>query len=179
MISTFRYNPVEEVKSEGAWWYVRNLEKATCAQIDYYSHEDYVDRLIVQDGFRWCVYRVQTNDDMPPNFEFAVVPGGDGKKDSINLNDCCVNNIVASEVIELTEGGCFGQSQWPHDIDPDVMGDLMEFISENGYPALEFEKGWNLDETEVWVWGIIEISDIGGTVVKQIVADSEGDPIEF
>jgi hypothetical protein len=179
MTALFTYQPVEDVESEGTWWVVRNIEKTTCAQIDYYSHDDYEDRLIVQDGFRWCEYRVQTSDGNPPNFEFTFVPGGDGKKDSINLNDCCVNNIIRSELVELSDGGCFGETQWPSDIDDETMNELIEMIREGGYTTLEFEKNWNLDETEVWVWGPIEICDEEGMVIRQIIADDAGNAIEL
>ena len=179
MIVPFKYQPVEEISDDGTWWVVKNLVPATCAQIDYQSHDDYSGRLTVQDGFRWCEYRIQTKDNLPPNFEFVTIPGGDGNKDSINLNDCCVNNIISSELIDLSEGGCFGDVQWPSDIDDEVMADLDNFVQENGYASLEFEKGWNLDETEVWIWGVIEITDNRGSFVKKIVADKDGNLKDF
>ena len=109
-----------------------------------------------------------------PNFEFTEVPGGNGAKDSVNLFSCEANNIVGSELIEMFDGGCWGDIEWPEDMPEEEQERLQEFIDENGTYALEDEEDWSLDETACWVWGPLEISDEEGNVVAIIEADDEG-----
>lgn len=179
MTDAFRYTPVSESGSETTLWRVKTYHKKCCQQIEYFTHPDYSDPLIVSDGFRWCEYYVETDDGEPPNFEFTYVPDGDGNKDSIDLNNCCHNNIVSSELIQLIDGGCFGGPEWPQDMDQDTQNELQDFVDENGYLALEHGKGWNLTETEVWVWGPIEICDSDDNSIKIIIADQDGNISEF
>jgi hypothetical protein len=155
-------------------WRVRTYYKKSCEQHEYFNHSDYNNPLIVKDGFRSAEFYVDTNDGKIPNFEFTETPGGNGAKDSVNLFSCEANNIVGSEMIEMFDGGCWGDIEWPEDMDEDEQERLQEFVDENGSYSLEDEEGWMLDETECWVWGPLEISDEDGNVVAIIEADDEG-----
>ena len=55
---------------------------------------------------------------------------------------------------------------------------LEEFLSENGAYALEDDGEWYLDETEVWVWGPLEVSDDEGNT-RIVIADENGNMIDF
>jgi hypothetical protein len=162
-----------------ATWKVRTHHKKSCEQIEYFYNEKYDGHIIVRDGFRFCEYEVYTSDDNLPEFEFTEVPGGDGKKDSIDLNNCCVNNIEDAFLYEMFDGGCWGGVDFPEDMDEEEQERLQEFIDENGSYALEDEEDWSLSETEVWVWGPLEIVDEAGEIVRIICADDNGNVIDF
>lgn len=165
-----------EIKS--TWWTVKTYYKKNCEQHEYFTHPDYEHPLMVIDGFRWCTYNVETNDGEFPRFEFTCVPGGDGKKDSLDMNFLTGENIESSELVEMFDGGCWGGPEWPEDMPEEEQERLQEFIDENGTYALEDEEGWSLDETEVWVWGPLVVTDDEGNE-RIIIADDEGNMIDF
>ena len=64
--------------------------------------------------------------------------------------------------------------------DEDEVERLTTLIEEEGSYAVE-EDGdgdWYLDETEVWVWGPLEVTDDEGNV-RIIIADAEGNVTDF
>ena len=160
-----------------AWWTVKTYHKKSCEEREIWTHPDH-GTMVRTNGFRWCEYNIETSDSNPPEFEFTTVPGGNDKSDSIDLNNCCVNNIESSELVELDDGGCWGDTEWPEDMDPAEIERLEERMEEDGYYVLEEEEGWMLDETEVWVWGPIEISNDEG-YTRIICADAQGNLIVY
>ena len=160
------------------WWKIKTYYKKSCEQHEYFSHDDYDGYLVVKDGFRFCEYNVETNDGEFPKFEFTTVPGGDGRRDSINMNDCYASNIETTELVEMFDGGCWGDIEYPDDMPEEEQERLSEFIEENGPWALEDEEGWSLSETEVWIWGPIEVTDEDGNE-RIVIADEEGNMIDF
>ena len=159
-------------------WTVSTYYKKSCEEREIWTHSEH-GTMIRINGFRRATYTVETNDDNPPEFEFDFVPGGDGKKDSIDMNNCEFNNIESVELVELFDGGCWGGTEWPDDMDKEEIQRLEELMEEEGYYALEEEEGWMLDETEVWVWGPILIEDEEGNQVRIICADEDGNVIDF
>lgn len=151
--------------------------KKSCEEHEQYWKDGVT--IVRKTGFRGATFIVHTNDDNPPEFEFDFVPGGDGKKDSINMYNCCVNNIENVELDHMWDG-CWEDIDFPDDFDEDEKERLMELIEEEGvYTALEENEGWNLDESEAWIWGPILIEDEEGNQVKIICADSDGNVIDF
>jgi hypothetical protein len=161
-----------------AWYTVRTYYKKSCEQHEHFYHEDYSDPIIVKDGFRRAEFSVETNDDAFPQFDFTEVPGGDGKKDSVDLFSCFGDNVEQTELVEMFDGGCWGDVEFPEDMDEDEQERLQEVINENGSYSLEDEEGWNLSDTECWVWGPIEVEDEAGNV-RIIIADKNGNMIDF
>jgi hypothetical protein len=161
-----------------AWWTVKTYHKKSCEQHEYFTHPDYEGKIVVKDGFRFCEYSVETSDDNPPEFEFTEVPGGNGAVDSIDLNSCYSNNIESTELVEMFDGGCWGDTEFPEDMDEEEQERLQEIIDEEGSYALEDEEGWTLDDTEVWVWGPLEITNDAG-YSRIIAADDEGNVIDY
>jgi hypothetical protein len=160
-----------------AIWTVSTHYKKSCEEREIWIHADH-GTMIRTNGFRRATYSVETSDDNLPEFEFDFVPGGDGKKDSIDFNNCSVNNIENAELIELFDGGCWGGNEWPDDMDEDEIQRLEELMEEEGSYAIE-EEGWMNDETEVWAWGPIEICNESGESVRIICADNDGNVIDF
>jgi len=164
-------------ESKSKWWTVRTYYKKSCEQHEYFVQREGEGRIKVIDGFRFCTYNVETNDGEFPKFEFTYVPGGDGAKDSLDMNSIGGANIESSELVEMFDGGCWGDNEF-EGLEDDEVEKLEEFLSENGSYALEDDGEWYLDETEVWVWGPLEVSDDDGNT-RIVCADENGNMIDF
>lgn len=162
-----------------ATWTIKTHYKKSCEQIEYfYNREIKGAKIIVKDGYRSAEYTIETSDDNFPEFEFQEVPGGDGKKDSLDLNSLYGGNIESSELVEMFDGGCWGDIDIEGIEDEDEEERLRELIEEEGSYSIEDDGDWYLDETEVWVWGPLEVEDEDGNV-RIIIADENGNVVDF
>lgn len=158
-----------------AEWLVRTYYKKSIEEHEHFVKDGLT--IVRKTGWRSGSWNVTTSDDNPPEFEFDFVPGGNGAKDSIDMNNCCYNNIEEVEFIE-TWDGCWEDIDWPEDWDEDTIEALQERIEENSfYDVLEEEEGWVQDDTEMWIWGPIAIEDDEGNIVRIIEADDEGNVV--
>ena len=160
-----------------AWYTVKTYYKKSCEQHEHYVQREGDGRILVKDGFRFCEFQVETNDDKFPQFEFVTVPGGDGKRDSLDMYNLSGPNIEGSELVEMFDGGCWGDIEFKG-LTLEQEEELEEFINENGAYALEDEGEWYLEDTEVYVWGPIEVTDEEGNV-RIIIADEDGNVTDF
>jgi hypothetical protein len=163
-----------------AQWTIRTYYKKSCEQHEYFYHRN-IDgaKIIVKDGFRSAEFTIFTTDDEFPDIEFTETPGGDGKKDSIDLFSLIGDNIDSTEMIEMFDGGCWSDIEI-EGVNEDEEERLRELINEEGAYALE-EDGdgdWYLSDTECWVWGPLEIEDEEGNV-RIIIADEDGNVVDF
>ena len=156
---------------------VKTYYKKSCEQHEHYVQREGKGRILVKDGFRFAEFEVETNDGKFPEFEFDCVPGGDGKKDSLDMQSLSGSNIESSVLVEMFDGGCWGDIEI-EDVDEDQVAELEDFINENGAYALEDEGEWYLEDTEVWIWGPIEVTDKDGNV-RIICADDDGNVVDF
>lgn len=162
-----------------ATWTVKTYYKKNVQEVEHWVRRKGKGRITVTNGFRWGEWTVETSDDNPPEFEFTEVPGGDGKKDSINMLDCEVNNIESAELSSMDDGGCWYDVEY-EGLTLEEVEELEEFIEENSVYELEDrEDSWYNDETEWWIWGPIEIRDEAGNTVRIICADEDGNVIDF
>jgi hypothetical protein len=158
-------------------WKVSTYFKKSCEEHEYYVKDG--QTIVRKTGYRGCSFFVETNDDNPPEFEFDFVPGGDDKKDSIDMYNCTYNNIENVELDTMWDG-CWEDIVFPEDMDEEEQERLMEVIEEHGvYDALENEEGWTQTDTEAWIWGPILIEDEEGNQVKIICADNDGNVIDY
>ncbi len=158
-------------------WKVSTYYKKSCEEHEYYYKDE--QSIVRKTGYRWSSFFVETDDDSPPEFEFAYVPGGDGKLDSINMYDCCANNIINSE-LDVMSDGCWEDFDFPEDMDEDEQESLLERFGESSvYEVLEEEEGWSQTDTEAWIWGPILIEDEAGNQVRIICADKDGNVVDF
>jgi hypothetical protein len=164
-----------------AQWTIRTHYKKSCEQIEYfYNRKIKGAKIIVRDGFRRAEFTIETTDNEFPAIEFNQVPSGDGKIDSLDLFNLIGNNIDSTELVEMFDGGCWGDTEIEGIDDEDEVERLRELIDEEGAYALE-EDGdgdWYLDETECWVWGPLEIEDEEGNI-RIIIADDDGNVVDF
>lgn len=154
-----------------AVWKVGPYYKKSCEEHEHFTKDGM--KIVRKTGWRFGSWEVTTSDDNPPEFDFYEVPGGNGAKDSINMNDCYGNNVEEVEFIE-TFDGCWEDVDWPEDMDDEERERLEELIEEEGFYALEDEEGWMLDDTEMWIWGPISIENDAGDIIRIIEADDEG-----
>ena len=120
---------------------------------------------------------METTDGNPPEFVFQACPGGTEDLDSVDLNSCFGANVDSTELQSLDDG-CWREIEWPEDMPEDERERLEALVDEEGTYALEDEEGWILDETEVWVWGPIEITNDAG-YRRIIIADEQGQAQDF
>lgn len=160
-----------------AVWTVRTYFKKSIEEHEHFVKDG--QTITRKTGWRSGSWSVTTTDDNPPEFDFDVVPGGDGRKDSIDMYNCPGANIDEVELIE-TWDGCWEDIVFPEDMDEEEQERLQELIDEEGfYDAIEDQEGWTQDDTECWIWGPIEISDEDGNVVRIIIADEIGNVTDF
>ena len=165
-----------------AIWTIKTHYKKSCEQRELFlnSNLDKDGKIFVVDGFRFCEYTIETTDDNFPDIQFTEVPGGGGKKDSLDLNNLNGSNIENAELVEMFDGGCWGDVIFEGFEDEEEEDRLRELIDEEGSYALEeSDEGWFLDETEVWVWGPLEISNEDGSISRIIVANDDGNVVDF
>jgi len=158
-------------------WKVSTYYKKSCEEHEHYVKDG--KNIIRKTGYRGCSFFVETNNDTLPEFEFDFVPGGDGAKDSINMYDCCVNNIENVELDTMWDG-CWEDIEFPEDMAEDEQERLQERFEESSvYEVLEDEEGWSQNECEAWIWGPILIEDEAGNQARIICADEAGNVIDF
>jgi hypothetical protein len=161
-----------------ATWKVSPYYKKSCEEHEYYTKDGMT--IVRQTGYRGATFIVETSDSNPPEFEFGYVPGGDGRKDSIDMYSCSGNNIENVELDSMWDG-CWEEIVYPEDMAEEEQDRLRELIEEEGdiYDVLENQEGWSQSETEAWIWGPILIEDESGNQVRIIVADEEGNVTDF
>jgi hypothetical protein len=164
-----------------AIWTVKTYHKKNVEQHEHFLQRGGNGHIKVIDGFRFAEFTIETSDDEFPDFEFTEVPGGNGAKDSLDLFSVSGSNIENSEMVEMFDGGCWGDIDIEGIEDSDEAERLEELINEEGSYALE-EDGdgdWFLDETQCWVWGPLEVTNEDGSVSRIIIADAEGNVTDF
>ena len=151
--------------------------KKSCEEQEFFVKDG--QTIIHKTGWRWAAFFVETTDDNPPEFKFEVMPNGTDEADSIDMYCPTGPNIGEVELDGMTDG-CWDEIIWPEDMDESEQERLQELIDEEGvYTALEDMEGWMLDETQAWCWGPILIEDEEGNQVKIIVADENGNAVEY
>jgi hypothetical protein len=161
-----------------ATWTVKTHYKKSCEQHEHYVQQEGNGRILVKDGFRFAEFTVETSDDNFPEFEFIEVPGGDGKKDSLDMYSLEGNNIESSELVEMFDGGCWGDIEF-NGLTLEQEEELEEFIDENGAYALEDDGEWYLEDTEVYVWGPLSVTNDETGEERIIIADEDGNVVDF
>ena len=153
-------------------WIIKTHHKKCILEREFWSNneEDIVKRTIWRSGS----WKITTNDSQIPNWVFTNTPGGDEAKDSVDIYSY-PGNFDDAELIETWDGGI--EVEWPDDID-DKEKSRLESIIEEDIIELE-EEDWFHEDTEMWIWGPIEIQDENGKTVKIVCADKDGNMIDY
>lgn len=145
-------------------WTVSTVDKKSCEEHEIWVKDGMEIRRI--SGFRWATFDVETNDDNPPVFEFRSTPGGSADLDSVDMYNCCENNIENVELVSMDDGW-YGDIVFPDEMSEEEQERLTELWDEEYYDGWESD-GWVLDETEAWIWGPIEVQNEAGETVMVI-----------
>ena len=94
-------------------WKVSPYYKKSCEEHEQYFKDGMM--IVRKTGFRGAGFFVETSDDNPPEFEFDFVPGGDGRKDSIDMYNCYGNNIENVELDSMWDG-CWEDIVFPEEM---------------------------------------------------------------
>ena len=161
-----------------AYWTVSPYFKKSCEEHEHYTKDGMT--IVRKTGFRGATFNVETTDDNPPDLEFDYVPGGDGAKDSIDMYNCFGSNIENSELDSMWDG-CWEDIVYPDEMDEEEKERLQALIEEEGdiYDVLENQEGWCQSDSEAWIWGPISIENNATGEVKIIIADQDGNAVEY
>lgn len=157
-------------------WTVSTYHKKSIEEHEHFFKDG--KELVRKTGWRSGSWAVTTTNENPPEFEFDCVPGGNGATDSVDMYNCPGSNIEEVELIE-TNDGWWEDINWPEDMDEGEIEALLERIEEDGFYEVIEEEGWVQSDTEMWIWGPILIEDEQGNKVKIIIADDDGNTVEF
>ena len=138
-----------------ATWSVKPQWKKSIIERNYLTKGD--NRVMVETGWRWGEFTVETEDDNPPDIEAGV-----------DIYDCGYE----SELVE-TNDGCWEDVDYD-DCDEETTEWLEEFFEENSWLDLE-EHGWMQDECEMIIDCdlIIERLDDDGKPTGEIIETGE------
>jgi len=128
-------------RTKMATWSVKPTWKKSIIERNYLTKGD--NTIMVETGWRWGEFTVETEDDNPPDIEAGV-----------NIYDCGYE----SELVE-TNDGCWEEHDMD-DCDEETQEWLEEFFDEgNSWLDLE-EHGWMQDECEMIIDCDLEITRI-------------------
>ena len=136
-----------------AIWRVKPTWKKSIIERNYLTKND--NTLMVETGWRWGEFTVETDDDTPPELEAGV-----------DIYNCG----YSSELVE-TNDGCWESYDYDG-CDEETKIWVEEFLEENSPFDLE-EHGWNYDDCEMIIDCDMEIQMIEPT--KQSENDKEDD----
>ena len=144
-----------------ATWSVKPAWKKSILERNYLTKDG--NRLMVETGWRWGEFTVETEDDNPPDIEAGV-----------DMYDC----EYEAELVE-TSDGCHEDHDMD-DCDEETQAWLEEFFDDgNSWLDLE-EHGWSQDECEMIIDCdlIIERLDENGEPTGEIVGSDESEEVE-
>lgn len=134
-----------------AFWKVSNLQKKSCEErATWVKDHQIVTRI---DGWRWGTYNVETTDDNPPD---GIT---EDNEDGINMNDHNGENIVSIDMDNMDDG-VYGDFDYSDNITEEERTIIEEGCDEEGSYSYFEENGWELDDTEVWLTGPLEITKV-------------------
>lgn len=139
-----------------AQWKVTPKDKKSVEEHELWEKDGTAIRRIT--GWRSGTWIVTTSDDNEPQFERTNVPFGSPDEDSIDMNFCSGDNIEDCEM-EETWDGWYSDVIWPDDMENEERERLEELWEEDSYEAWQ-EEGWQQTDTEMWVWGDLNIEKI-------------------
>jgi hypothetical protein len=134
-----------------ALWKLSNLQKKSCEERSTWVKGNQVVTRIV--GWRWGSFIVETTDDNPPD---GIT---EDNEEGINIRDHEGKNIVSIDLDNL-EDVVYGDFDYPIVITEEQQAEIEYGCERKGYYSYFEENDWELDDTEVWFMGPLEIDRI-------------------
>jgi len=123
-------------------WKLSTLEKKSCTQIEYFKKGDLVAQREIGWRWSWATYE-----------EKPDISDYDPDKDQIELYS--IGDVSDMEQVD----GCWEEWTWPEEVDEEERERLEAIYDEEYDEGLENE-GWELDDTEFWVSGPLELEEV-------------------
>jgi hypothetical protein len=145
-----------------ATWKVEPTWKKSIIERNYLSKDG--NTVMIETGWRWGEFTVETEDDNPPNIEAGV-----------DIYDCGYE----SELVE-TNDGCWEEHDFD-ECDDETQEWLEEFFEEgNSWLDLECDHGWLQDECEMIIDCDLKITRINedGTEGESFTTGGDEEPKE-
>lgn len=121
-------------------WKLSTSEKKSCVQIEYWTKDGFTAQREI--GWRWCWASYDNEPDLS-NYN--------PDKDQIEL-------YSLGDVCDMEQSdGCWEEWTWPKELDEDEIERLEDIFNEEYEEGLENE-GWELDDTEYWVTGKLNLT---------------------
>jgi flavin-binding protein dodecin len=132
-----------------ATWTVSTTEKKSCQEREIWTKDG---KTIVRiNGFRWGTFIVETTDDNPPE---GIT---EANEEGIDMYSHSGDNIDSIN-LDSMDDGWLGDYEFCG-MDEESKQAISDAIAEadDYYEYLE-EDGWLLDETEAWLYGLLDIT---------------------
>lgn len=116
------------------------------------------DTIIIVKGYRWGSWYVTSSDKNEPDFVRVHNPLGPESLLSIDMNNCCDNNIVDVDLISLDDVWC-NDIIYPDNFTETEREYMDELLDKDGSEGWE-QEGWIQTETECWIHGDLSIEKV-------------------
>ena len=122
-------------------WKLSTLQKKSCTQIEFWTKDGKTAQHEI--GWRWCWAKY---DEKPNLSEYDPDEG--------------IELYALGDVTDMEQDdGCWEEWTWPEDMDEEEIERLEELYEEEYDDGL-MEEGWQLDDTEYWVSGPLELEEV-------------------
>jgi len=124
-----------------AIWRVQNYHKKNAVERQIWIKDDVT--VIKEEGFRWGIW--ETESDEQPDVDLENPDGWEPDSDEW-------------EFIEMVDG-CWVEWIFPDDMDEEEQERIQALWDEDSFEGMEGD-GWVNDETEFWLYGPLELTNV-------------------
>jgi hypothetical protein len=122
-------------------WKIEPTLKKSVVELVTYSNDG--DTFVYASYYRWA--EIFISNETKPVFEYTEDDDGvKFQEQDHNLYDC-----YSSCFVDFSEG-----------MQEHVKEEIIDFVDEHGISKLEEEEGWEYDESEIWIYGTLQIHKI-------------------
>jgi hypothetical protein len=136
-----------------AIWKISTREKKSCEEREFWTKDG---KTVVRiNGFRWGTFTVETSDDNPPEGITEENPDG------VDMYGYFGDNAEDGAELDSMDDGWYGDYEYAGFTDEE-QEEIAEALDEadGHYEYLE-ENGWHNSETEAWLFGPLDIEQVG------------------
>jgi len=126
-----------------ATWKIRNYHKKNAVERQFWTRDGV--QIIRDEGYRWGEWTCES--DERPDIDLG---NADGYETMATDYDW--------EMVEMDDG-CWVEWHWPDDMSEEERERIESIWDEQWYEGLE-EDGWVNDDTEHWIYGPIELTNL-------------------
>ena len=125
-----------------AVWQITNYHKKSAVERQFWIKDGVT--VIKEEGFRWGTWTCES--DERPDID---LDNPDGWEQDSQDQDWAMQEMIDGNWVEWT---------WPKDMDEEEQERIQALWDEDYFEGLE-EDGWQLDETEYWIFGPLKLTN--------------------